>query len=89
VSAAATGNPDAELIAVCEQHTANRRTVNDLHKCEEGDPEWIAYSKTRAVICAANPRTIDGILAKPAWRRSRGRERTTHLPATVTHGPGT
>jgi len=57
---------DAELIALCAQHIVNMDAYNrdGGHLELEDDPLWHAYVQTRDAIDAAEPQTIEGILAK-------------------------
>ena len=73
--AATAPNPDAELIRVCEEHLFNLITYNrtpnksdDYENC----PLWAAYCRTYDFICAAEPQTMQGILAKARIARLEG-----------------
>jgi len=60
------GDPDAELIRTCAQHIVNLRAYNSRGGRLEAkdDPLWHIYKKTMDAITAAEPQTIEGMLAK-------------------------
>ncbi|MDJ0391358.1 hypothetical protein QMO56_24940 [Roseomonas sp. E05] len=84
----AAAGPDAELIRLCAEHIANIEAYNvDVGDLDpEDDPLWHAYERTREAISEAQPRTIEGMLAKAQAakaeaRRPDGSEKPTDGPA--------
>ncbi|MBV9748279.1 MAG: hypothetical protein JO157_05655, partial [Acetobacteraceae bacterium] len=73
---ATAASPDAELIALCAQHIVNMNAYNrdGGHLEPEDDPLWHAYVQTRDAIDAAEPQTIEGILAKVSAAKAEARE---------------
>lgn len=67
VTSRAAANPDADLVALCAQHIANQIAYN-ASAFEEDTPEddalWEEYSRTRDLVSAAVPKTLEGVLAK-------------------------
>jgi hypothetical protein len=62
---ALAANPDAELIAACEQHPINTRAFNRYpEEGAETERLWAAYEATRDLISDAVPLTMAGVLAK-------------------------
>ena len=60
-----TQDPDAALIALCEQHSINREALNNGTKTlDDNEPEWLAYRASLDGISAAKPLTMGGLLAK-------------------------
>ena len=60
-------HPDADLIRICAEHAVNLETYNrdgGEGGIENPDPLWDAYAATRDAITAAQPQTLDGMLAK-------------------------
>lgn len=59
-------DPDAELIALCDEHIKNHRAFNldGGHLENERDPLWASYERTYAPIDDAKPVTMAGVLAK-------------------------
>lgn len=64
--AASGASSDASLIALCAEHGANRDAINfaDELPDEWDHPLWAAYDRTRDGIGAAQPQTMEGVLAK-------------------------
>jgi hypothetical protein len=65
------GNPDAELIAMCERHpalidAANAETIDD-------GPAWQAYAASRDAISEAQPRALAGMRAKALAAKAEAR----------------
>lgn len=57
-------NPDASLLRLCAEHAANVEALR-LKGCWEDDcPLWDAYVRTFDAISAAEPQTVQGLLAK-------------------------
>jgi hypothetical protein len=62
---APNSHPDAELIRICAEHPINMQNYNDLGDMrDDNDALWAAYERTRNAISAAEPQTMEGILAK-------------------------
>lgn len=82
---------DAELIATCAEHAVNVAAYNRAGGAAEesgDDPLWLAYERTRDAISAAEPRTLEGALAKALAakaeaRRSDGSEDPADGPAAA------
>ena len=62
---ASASHPDAELIALCEQHSVNRDALNNgPGTMNEDEPEWLAYRASLEAISGAKPQTMAGLVAK-------------------------
>ena len=62
----APGNPDAELIRVCNEHVTNLHASNASSIDTDEDPLWDAYERTRDAISGAKPRTLAGMQEGPS-----------------------
>ena len=71
---AGTPHPDEEFIRICEQHIINRgaydASESDLEP--EDDPLWAAYLRTYEAIDAAQPQTMDGVIALARVAKAEG-----------------
>ena len=63
-AAIAADHPDAELIRICEGHSALIRAANNDPGDDYDGPVWEAFDRSRDAISAFRPKTIEGMVAK-------------------------
>ena len=74
-AAIAATNPDAELIRTCDGHAALMDAVNnEPGHMDDGSPVWRAYTQSRHAISEAEPKTLEGMMAKARVAKAQARQ---------------
>lgn len=87
--AAPSAGPDAALLQLCAEHVENMHAYNqgaDEFEDDRDDPLWQAYTRTLDALKAAEPTTLQGMVAlarvaKMMARNPDGSEDFSHGPA--------